>query len=86
MDLLKKCFPASFGTQDVAGLVIRIIIYVVAMVVGGFLLALVGLITGWIPIAGIFIGWLLGLIGALVELYCVAGIVILILDYLKLLK
>ena len=33
MDMLKKIFPYSFSVKDVSALVIKIIVYVVAMVV-----------------------------------------------------
>lgn len=86
MDMLKKFFPYSFGAKDVTALVIKIIVYVVAMVIGGLLLGLIGLISGWIPVLGAIIGWILGAIGTVIEVYCVIGIVLAILDYLKLLK
>lgn len=72
MDMLKKFFPYSFGAKDVAALVIKIIVYVVAS-------ALLGFVLGIIP----FIG---GILGTLVGLYCTAGWVIALLDYLKVLK
>lgn len=78
MDLLKKVFPFSFGTADVAALVIRIIVYLLAGIVIVFVFSIVALI----PIINI----LVGLVGAVVELYILAGIVIAILDYLKVLK
>jgi len=75
MDMLKKFFPYSFGAKDVTALVIKIIVYVVAIIIGSVLLGLVGLITGWIPV-----------LGTVILVYCVIGIVLLILDYLKVLK
>lgn len=78
MDLLKKLFPLSFGTKDVAGLVIKILIYVVVAAVLGVLL---GVLSG-IPILGI----IFTIISSLVWIYEVAGIVLLVLDYLKILK
>ena len=56
------------------------------MIIGCVLLGLVGLITGWIPVLGTVIGWVLGVIGTVIEVYCVIGIVLLVLDYLKVLK
>ena len=78
MSLLKKIFPLSFGANDVAGLVIKILIYLVVGVVLGFLIGILAVI----PIVNIVVG----LIGGLVELYVLAGIVIVILDFLKVLK
>lgn len=78
MDTLKKFFPFSFGAKDVAELVVKIIIYVVAGAVIGFLLSIIGKI----PLIGI----ITGLIGTLVGIYTTAGIVIAILDYCKVFK
>lgn len=72
MDMLKKFFPYSFGAKDIAGLVIKIVVYIVASAVLGF-------VIGLIPFVG-------GLIGSLIGLYSTVGIVLAILDYLKVLK
>lgn len=81
MDLLKKVFPFSFKANDVASLVVTIIIYLVAGLVIGFALGLVG----WIIPLGL-IDMVLGLIGSIVELYILAGIVIAVLVFTKVLK
>ena len=88
MEFLKKLFPYSFGTKDTSNLVVRTIIYVVALIIGGVLLGLIGLITGLIqiPVVTELIGILLGLVGGLVELYCVAGVVVMFLAPFKVLK
>lgn len=78
MDLLKKLFPFSFGTSDVATLVIKIIIYVVVGAVIGFLFSLVSII----PIVNIFVGF----VGTLVEIYILGGIAVAALDFCKVLK
>lgn len=78
MDTLKKFFSFSFGSKDVAALVIKIIIYVVAGAVIGFLLGVIGKL----PLVGI----ITGLLGTLVGIYTTAGIVIAILDYCKVFK
>ena len=80
MDLLKKIFPFSFRTKenDVASLVITIILYMVAGVIAGFVIGLLGII----PLIGI----LFRLVGSLIELYVFAGIIITLLDYFKVLK
>ena len=78
MDMLKKFFPLSFGAKDVANLIIKIVIYLVIDVVLGFA---IGLLSG-IPIVCIIIG----IVGSLLGLYCLAGIVIAILDFCKVLK
>ena len=88
MDFLKKLFPYSFGTKEVSDLVIRTIIYVVALIIGGVLLGIIGVITGLvqIPVVTDLIGILLGLIGGLVELYCTAGVVVMFLAHFKVIK
>ena len=80
MDLLKMLFPLSFGgKKDVATLIIKILIYVV----GGAILSwlLFGLF-GMIPIINV----LFNLIGTVVDIYAVAGLVIVLLDYFNILK
>ena len=72
MDMLKKFFPYSFGAAEVKDLVIKIIVYLVAG-------AVIGWVVGLIPLVG-------GLIGSLVGLYGTVGIVLVVLDYLKGLK
>lgn len=87
MDILKKFFPFSFKYNDsVANLIVGIIIYVVGAVVAGAIIWLAALIAGWIPFIGGLIGWALSLLGTLVEVYVAAGIVILVLSFLKILK
>lgn len=87
METLKKLFPLSFKyTDSVANLIIGILIYLVVGIVGGVLIALAGLITGWIPVVGAVVGVLLRLIGGLVDLYILAGIVIQILVFAKVIK
>jgi hypothetical protein len=52
----------------------------------GVLIFLSGLVTGWIPVLGKLVGWVLGIVGALVDVYVVAGIVIQILVFAKIIK
>ncbi len=86
MDILKKIFPYSFGAAEVKDLVIKIIVYIVAAFLAGVVLAVAGLITGWIPVLGAIVGLLLSIVGGAVELYVLIGIILLVLDYLKVLK
>ena len=44
------------------------------------------MITGWIPVVGGLVGIILKLIGALVDVYVLAGIVIQVLVYTKVIK
>ena len=79
MELLKKIFPLSWKyTQDITNLIIGILIYVVGGAIAG---AIIG-ILGQIPI----IGFIFGLVGAVVGLYAFAGIVLQILIYTKVIK
>ncbi len=83
METLKKYFPLSFKRTDTVGnLIVGILIYLVVGIVAGALVALSSLIAGWIAI----IGWLLGIVGSLVDLYILAGIVIQILVFLNVIK
>ena len=87
MDLLKKFFPVSFKYNDNGrDLAIGIIIYVVAAILAGVLIWLATALTGWIPAVGTIIGWLLGIVSTLVGLYALAGIVIEVLVFAKVLK
>ena len=79
MDSLKKIFPLSFKyVGSAANLVIGILIYLLVGIVGGFVIGL----TAIIPIVNI----VCGLLGALLDLYVVAGIVIQLLVHCKVLK
>ena len=72
MDTLKKLFPLSFKAKNgVGGLIVNILIHVFADFVAGLIILL-------LPI--------LGFLGGLVGLYFTVGVVLSILDYLKVLK
>ena len=77
--LLEKYFPMSFGAKDLVEMIIRIVIYVVAGIIVGLLCSVVGLI----PLIGGIVGWIVGTVS---EIYVLLGIVLLVLDYLKVLK
>ena len=79
METLKKIFPLSFKfLESVASLVIGVLIYLVAGVGASIAIALLSPI----PI----VGWIVGICGGLIDLYVVAGIVIMFLAYFKVLK
>lgn len=79
MDALKKLFPLSFKyTKDVPNLIIGILLYLVVGIVGGLVIGL----TVLIPIVNL----ICGLVGALLDLYVLAGIVIQILVFAKVIK
>ncbi len=79
MDTLKKIFPISFAfTKDVVNLIIGILIYVVIGAIAPIVLG----ILGFLPI----IGWVLSIVSSLLGIYCLAGIVIQILVFCKVLN
>ena len=87
MDILKKIFPLSFKfPTDVTHFVIGIIFYLVAGIIFGLIAALATLLVGWIPVVGTIIGLVLSLVGSLVGIYSLAGLIILILVYCKVIK
>ena len=87
METLKKLFPLSWKyTKDVPNLIKGILIYIVIGLLAGAIIALSSLITGWIPVVGALVGIILKLIGALVDVYVLAGIVIQVLVYTKVIK
>ena len=79
---LKKLFPLSYKQS----LLVSIIVYVIVAIIAGVLIGLAGLITGWIPVAGTLVGWILRIISILVEVYVIGGIVVSILLALKVIK
>lgn len=87
MDALKKWFPLSFQKSGSIGdLIVGIIIYLVVGVIAGLAIGFAGVLTGWIPLLGDVIAWVLRVVAALVDIYVVAGIVIQVLAFLKILK
>lgn len=87
MDALKKLFPLSFKfSKDVANLIVGIIVYLIVGVLVGALIVLATLITGWIPVVGDIIAWALGIVSSLIGIYVLAGIVIQLLAFFKVIK
>ncbi len=79
MDTLKKFFPYSFKEKnDVAALVLNIIIYIAA----GFVVNVVASLLGFIP----FIGWIVSVAAGAADLYILIAITLSILDYCKIFK
>ena len=75
LNALKPYFPHAFKANSVKALIIGLLVYaVIAFVVG-----LVAFLLGWIPV----VGWLLGIISKLVDIYAVVGVILAILVYLK---
>ncbi len=78
MEMLKKFFPFSFKSQGLVNFIITLIVYLVISAVLGWAIA----VLAGIPIVGI----LCGLLGALLELYVLVGVVLAILNFLKIVK
>lgn len=77
MDFIKRMFPISMKANDVKGLVVAIIIYIVANFVGGFVLSLLAKLP-LIGFVAAFVGWVLGAycaIGVIVAFLCFFGII-----------
>lgn len=73
--MLSKIFPFSTRSKTVEGLIISIVIYIVCGAVAGLVIGLLAKI----PIIGV----IFGLIGGIVDLYCLCGIIISVLIYCK---
>lgn len=88
MDILKNVWFFSFKVDknNVSTFVVNIIAYVVAACLAGIILWLASMLTGWIVIIGPLFGFLLGLIGGAIELYCLIGIVLSVLVFIDVLK
>ncbi|MBO7515763.1 MAG: hypothetical protein J6T47_09090 [Lachnospiraceae bacterium] len=75
MKALLPFFPLSAGSDTPMGLLISIVCYLVASVIFGILLA----VLSKIPIVNL----LVGIAGTIVWAYCVIGIILAILIFLK---
>lgn len=78
MDILKKFFPLSFKVAETKDLVVSIVIYAIIDVVCGLIIGLLAKI----PLIGI----LFSILGSVIGLYAVAGIVLSILVFVKVIK
>lgn len=79
MEQIKKIFPLSFTEKKTIGaLIINILIQIIVCAIAGVLIG----ICADIPVIGIIIG----AVGGLVGLYQIVGILLSILDYAKVLK
>ena len=76
MKTLKNIFSLSFKwSKDVVGLIIGIVLYIVVAVLCGWAISLVG----GIPVINI----LVPILGILLDVYCLVGLVLLVLAFLK---
>ncbi len=85
MEQLAKFFPVNKRVKkgNIGSLVITIIIYIVLPVVLGLVTGLIDLILGGIPVIGALITWVLGVISSLIGLYCLIGIILAVVDFVK---
>ena len=78
MDMLRKFWPHAFRANDVKSLVITIIIYILFNFVAGLIIGFLAALP--------LIGFVFGVIGSVLGLYCTVGIVLAILNMLKVFK
>ncbi|MBR2482099.1 MAG: hypothetical protein IKB58_04515 [Oscillospiraceae bacterium] len=86
MDMIKKYLPHAFAADTQERMIGAVIIYVAILVVGLVVSWLIGTLLGWIPLIGIVVGLLLKIAGIIIDVYAVAGIVLTLLVYFKVLK
>ena len=80
MEFLKTLWPTPFKvkSKDIGSLLVQLIIFVLVCVVASVLIA----ILSHLPI----IGWIIGIVGGLIDLYCVVGVVLAVLKFCDVLK
>ena len=78
MDMIKKLFPHAMQAKDVKGLIIAILIYAVVHLVGGLV---IGLLDN-IPL----VGFVFGVLGWVLSIYCAVGIILAILVFFNIIK
>lgn len=78
LNALKPFFPQAFAADNTKSLGIAVLIYVAI----AFVVSLVIGFLSWIPI----LGFVLSILGWLINLYCVAGIILAILVFLKVIQ
>lgn len=78
MHIVKRYFPHALKADNVTGLLVALLIYVLVNFIGGFIFGLLGKL----PLIGFiaaFAGWALGL-------YCAIGAILSILIFLHIIK
>ncbi len=78
MDFIKKLFPQAMQANDLKGLLIAILIYAVVNFVGGFVLGLLDAIP--------LVGFVFGVLGWVLSIYCAVGIIVALLVFFKIVK
>ncbi len=72
---MREFFPLSAKAYDLKSLLIVILIYIGASVAAGIVLGFLS----WIPL----LGRIIGIVSQLIDLYCLAGIVVAVLIHFK---
>ena len=78
MNMIKSLFPQAMQARDVKGLVVAILIYAVVAFVAGLVLGLLDNIP--------LIGFVFGVIGWAIGVYCAVGIIVSLLVFLNIVK
>lgn len=78
MDFLKKYLPHAFKAKETNDFIVSLIIYAAVAIIGG---AVIGLLSK-LPIIGV----VFTLVGAVVDVYALAGIALSILVFTKVIK
>jgi hypothetical protein len=86
MDMIKKYLPHAFAADTQERMIGALIIYAVILVAGVVISWLIGTLLGWIPLIGIVVGLILKIAGIIIDVYAIAGIVLTLLTYFKVLK
>ena len=75
---MKNLFPNAMQAHDVKGLVIAILVYAIINVVAGFVIGLLAKLP--------LIGFVFGILGWVIGIYCTAGIIAAILVFFNIIK
>lgn len=78
MGVIKSLFPQAMQAKDLKGLLVAILIYVIVNFVGGFVLGLLDALP--------LIGFVFGLLGWVLGIYCGVGVIVAILVFFKIVK
>ena len=78
MDLIKQLWPFSFQTKNVSDLLIKAILYVICAALFSILMGVLSKV--------VVINVIMAIIGTLADIYLFVGLVLLFLNYFKVIK
>lgn len=78
MDLLKQLWPFSFQTKNVSELIVKAILYVIFATLFSILMGVLSKI--------VVINVIMAIIGTLADIYLLIGLILLFLNYFKVIK